>query len=88
MVQFDWDDGNRAKCQKHGVSLEEIEYVFSRPFAVRPSRTSKEPRSFAIGKSSQGRYIFIVFMIPREHIRAISARYMHRKEILRYEEEA
>jgi hypothetical protein len=23
-VDFDWDDGNRAKCQKHGVSLGEI----------------------------------------------------------------
>jgi hypothetical protein len=23
-VGFDWDDGNRAKCQKHGVSLGEI----------------------------------------------------------------
>jgi uncharacterized DUF497 family protein len=88
MVRFDWDEGNRAKCQKHGVSLEEIEYVLSRPFAVRPSPTSKEQRSFAIGKTSEGRYIFIVFMTRREYIRAISARYMHRKEVQRYEEEA
>ena len=22
---FDWDDGNRAKCEKHGVSITEIE---------------------------------------------------------------
>jgi predicted DNA binding CopG/RHH family protein len=22
---FDWDEGNRLKCQKHGVSIEEIE---------------------------------------------------------------
>ena len=26
---FDWDDGNRQKCQKHGLSLDEIEYVVS-----------------------------------------------------------
>jgi uncharacterized protein len=25
---FKWDAGNRAKCQKHGVSLEEIEDLF------------------------------------------------------------
>ncbi len=25
---FDWDDGNIEKCQKHGVSLEEIEALF------------------------------------------------------------
>jgi uncharacterized DUF497 family protein len=25
---FEWDDGNRAKCQKHGVSLEKIAGLF------------------------------------------------------------
>ena len=25
---FDWDDGNREKCRKHGVSLAEIEALF------------------------------------------------------------
>jgi uncharacterized protein len=25
---FDWDDGNIAKCRKHGVSVEEIEALF------------------------------------------------------------
>jgi hypothetical protein len=25
---FDWDDGNRDKCQKHGMSIGEIEAVF------------------------------------------------------------
>jgi uncharacterized DUF497 family protein len=25
---FDWDSGNRAKCQKHGVSIAEIESLF------------------------------------------------------------
>ena len=25
---FDWDDGNRDKCQKHGVSIGEIERLF------------------------------------------------------------
>ena len=24
---FDWDAGNRAKCQKHGVSVAEVEEV-------------------------------------------------------------
>jgi hypothetical protein len=25
---FDWDDGNRSKCHKHGVSAEEVESLF------------------------------------------------------------
>jgi hypothetical protein len=24
---FDWDDGNRAKCVKHGLTIEQIESV-------------------------------------------------------------
>lgn len=26
---FDWDEGNRAKCQAHGVTVEEIEVLFA-----------------------------------------------------------
>jgi uncharacterized DUF497 family protein len=33
---FDWDYGNRAKRQKHGVSIAEIEAMFARPIAVLP----------------------------------------------------
>ena len=25
---FDWDEGNRAKCRKHGVSVSEVEELF------------------------------------------------------------
>ena len=28
-ANFDWDDGNREKCQKHGVSVTEIEAFLS-----------------------------------------------------------
>jgi uncharacterized DUF497 family protein len=33
---FNWDSGNRTKCQKHGVSIAEIESVFSRPVVILP----------------------------------------------------
>ncbi len=26
-VGFDWDDGNRSKCQKHGMTIAQIEHV-------------------------------------------------------------
>ena len=35
---FDWDWGNREKCQKHGVSLSEIESVFARPVIILPDK--------------------------------------------------
>jgi hypothetical protein len=90
---FDWDKGNREKCQEHGVSIAEIEDLFTRPVMILPdpehSRT--EERMRAIGKTEEGRSVFLVFTIRkngrRRLIRPISARYMHAKEIRHYEEE-
>ena len=31
---FDWDRGNRAKCEKHGLSAGVIEELFARPLAI------------------------------------------------------
>lgn len=33
---FDWDKGNRAKCEKHGLFVATIEDLFARPLAVLP----------------------------------------------------
>jgi uncharacterized DUF497 family protein len=27
-LEFDWDEGNRDKCQKHGLSVHDIESIF------------------------------------------------------------
>jgi uncharacterized protein len=83
---FDWDDGNLEKCQKHGVSVAEIEGLFRRPRTVRVDleHSLGEERLRAIGRSNDGRYVFLVFTIRERNgegfIRPISARYMHRKE--------
>jgi len=89
---FDWDEGNRAKCQKHGVSVEEIEGLFSRPLLILPDalHSKSEERLWGIGKAARGQFVFLVFTI-REHgrkrfIRPVSARYMHKKEVRNYEE--
>ena len=90
---FDWDAGNRAKCQKHGVSVAEIEGLFSRSLLIIPdaSHSRGEERLRAIGKTARGRSVFLVFTIRelagKRLIRPVSARYMHRKEIKHYEEE-
>jgi uncharacterized protein len=91
---FDWDDGNRSKCQRHGLTLSDIESVFGRPIMVLPdpghSRT--EERLKAIGTTSQGRYVFMTFTVRQRGdavlVRPIGARYMHKKEIDHYEKEA
>jgi uncharacterized protein len=90
---FDWDKGNRAKCEKHGLSTSVIESLFTRPLAILPDEThsQRERRFRAIGRTAKGRGVFIVFTLRREGdellIRPISARYMHKKEIDAYEKE-
>ena len=91
---FDWDDGNREKCQKHGVPNTEIESLFRNGQLMiqpDPANSKVETRFRAIGRTETCRAVFMVFTLRgRERnrlIRPISARYMHRKEIDAYEKE-
>jgi uncharacterized protein len=90
---FDWDRGNRAKCQKHGLSIALIESLFAHPLAILPSQAEsrEENRFCAVGQSGNSRKVFLVFTLRRKGdkqlIRPISARYMHKKEIESYEKE-
>jgi uncharacterized protein len=91
---FEWDAGNREKCEKHGVCVAEIEGLFHHEVAVHPdpAHSVSEQRFKAIGRTGSGRHVFVVFAIRsrrgKQLIRPISARYMHRKEIEHYEAEA
>src|SRR4029077_12318896 len=67
-ASFDWDDGNRQKCQKHGLSVVEIEYVLAHgeTFIVPDLKNFEgEPRFIAVGRNPGGRYAFVVFT-PRQ----------------------
>ncbi|WP_082537358.1 MULTISPECIES: BrnT family toxin [unclassified Aureimonas] len=84
---FQWDDGNWPKCAKHGLTREEIEEVFRNGPRMRPDPTaSSEERFNAVGTTHEGRHVFVVFTLRGDLIRPISARFMHRKEIARYEQ--
>ncbi|MEQ1691702.1 MAG: BrnT family toxin [Gemmatimonas sp.] len=87
---FDWDDGNREKCRKHGIPPEVIEELFGRVMAIAPDPFQHEQRFRAIGRTVDGRAIFLVFTVRTRDdahlIRPISARFMHRREIRAYEE--
>ena len=60
---FDWDRGNRTKCQKHGVSLVAIESLFHGEVAILPdaAHSLRERRYRAIGWTAEGRAVFVVF---------------------------
>ena len=89
---FEWDAGNRVKCQKHGLTIEDVERVLAHnETVIIPLERYEEPRFIAIGRTAEGRFASVVFT-PREKggervQRPISARYMHEREIRRYEQE-
>jgi uncharacterized protein len=91
---FDWDKGNRTKCEKHGVSIVEIENLFAHGprVAPDPKHSADEDRLIAVGRTSAGRPIFVAFTIRTKNklrlIRPVTARFMHVKEIAAYEEES
>ena len=90
---FEWDRGNWAKCQQHGVSIEEIETALrSGAMLILPDigHSDEEDRLIATGKGASGRHIFVAFTLRhrggRTLLRPVSARYMHRREIAVYDQ--
>ena len=91
---FEWDEGNsRKSVEKHDVSQAEAEQIFFNDplLIVEDTRHSAhEVRLHALGRTDAGRLLHVSFTLSSEGrlIRVISARTMHRKERLRYEQES
>jgi len=89
-IEFDWDSGNTAKCQKHGVSLAEIEALCRNDPLIAPdiAHSDEEDRLVTVGLTEIGRPLFVIFTYRqrggRQLIRPVSARYMRQKEYRRY----
>jgi len=92
IIGFDWDAGNsRKSVDKHGVSMAEAEQVFfNAPLLMLEDATHsrQEARIHALGKTDEGRALHITFTLRNAGalIRVISARDMHRKERVIYEQ--
>ena len=90
-IGFEWDEGNSRKNDQHGVSMAEAEQVFfNSPLLVLPDprHSGAELRFHALGKTNEGRRLHITFTLRAagQFIRVISARDMHRKERVIYEQ--
>ena len=60
-MEIEWDDGNRDKCQTHGVSIAEIEeLLLSGTLKVFPDPTEHEERKRGVGQTTAGRNVFLV----------------------------
>jgi len=89
---FDWDEGNsRKNLFKHGFTCEEIEAVFRRGlrWGHDPDHSNEEERFLGRGYDDRGRVVAVAFTFRlidgKRHVRPISVRYMHRKEVERHE---
>jgi len=87
---IEWDSGNWPKCNNHGVSKCEIEYVLKHTTFRIPDPNPNEIRFRTALKALTGRYIFVVYTHRQYtnsiYLRPISARYMHQEEIDYYEQ--
>ena len=91
VADFDWDEGNARKNNKHGVSTAEAEQIFfNEPLLLiaDTKHSHGEYRFHALGKTDEGRTLHITFTLRNagERIRVISARDMHKKERTIYEQ--
>jgi len=94
VVGFDWDEGNaRKSAHKHGVSQAMAEQIFfNEPLLLLSDakHSQQEKRYHALGRTDDGRLLHITFTLRAREtlIRVISARDMHQKERIIYEQDS
>jgi uncharacterized DUF497 family protein len=91
VIGFEWDEGNARKNERHSVSMAEAEQAFfNAPLLVLldAKHSETEPRFHALAKTNEGRKLHITFTLrdADQLVRVISARDMHRKERVIYEQ--
>ncbi|OGQ13790.1 MAG: hypothetical protein A3B70_07510 [Deltaproteobacteria bacterium RIFCSPHIGHO2_02_FULL_40_11] len=89
--RFEWDKGNAKKsAEKHGITQEEVESVFTLNLAVPIGRQVSpkvdEERLCIVGPAVSGQLTSIVFTLREGKVRPISSRIASRKERRLYEE--
>jgi uncharacterized DUF497 family protein len=87
VVQFEWDSTKAAtNLRKHAVRFAEATSVFEDDgMLTMPDDLSDEERFVAIGLSSLGKILVVVYTTRSDRIRIISARKATRAELADYE---
>lgn len=83
-VEFVWDQGNISKnWDKHRVTANEAEEVFfdleKREFGDQ-KHSSLESRRIVVGKTKNGRILYVAYTMRGTKIRVISARDVNKRE--------
>jgi uncharacterized DUF497 family protein len=86
--EFDWDAANVGHIARHDVMPEEVEEVFSRPYAIEIGEpVHGEDRFLIHGTTALGRYLTVVFTERQSRARPISAWDMTREDREEYADE-
>jgi uncharacterized DUF497 family protein len=90
-LAFEWDKQKaESNLTSHGVTFDEASTAFYDPLAQdlpdNEHSTVDEVRSILIGKSDEGRLLYVCFTERHGRVRIISARLVTRRERLNYEE--
>lgn len=87
---YEWDENKAVRnLSKHGISFDEAKTVFDDPLYVDfydPDHSEEEDRFMLLGRSAQGRLLFVSFMERNNTIRLISAREATTSERKAYEQ--
>jgi uncharacterized DUF497 family protein len=87
---FEWDGAKaNSNLAKHGVSFDEAETVADDPWVIvrlDETHSTSEGRWRALGWSSAGRLLVVIFTERPDRLRLISARRATRREQREYEE--
>ncbi len=77
-MEYEWDENKASiNLSKHGISFEEAKTAFSDPLYIDfydPDHSYDEHRFILMGKSIQGKLLFVSYMERSNAIRLISAR--------------
>jgi len=73
-IEFDWDDGNITHLTAHRVTPTEFEQVLNNgPLDLDYELIDNEQRYRAVGMTSGGRLLSVVFMLRNGRVRGVTA---------------
>lgn len=85
LADFDWDVGNKVKVLKR-MPLEVAESAFmGEPLIFYDERHSQNEPRWLLMNTVNRRAVALVFTVRNDKIRIVSARYMHKKEVRKYD---
>lgn len=90
-LEFEWDEGNIGKNNKHDVEDSESEEAFldgNKVILRDVLHSENEERFILLGRTKKERLLYIAFTKRGEKVRIISARNINIKEVDLYEKAA